>query len=188
MTRLNATRRTRQPVRAALRLCAAAALATAAGACTGDSITDVKRYREDPMSYLVGAATDSRIVATVVAGNPFGTSPDTLASVVAAALHGAFPAADVRFAIRPEPGVRDDVSLVVAFGAPAWVGPKTLCARGGRVPAVADAAEVPVVMAFCRSDRAAAGARGRISRGAGLGDREFVSLIRDMARRMFEGR
>lgn len=188
MTRRNMTRRTMRPARAMLRFCAAAALTAAAGACGGDRITDVKRYREDPMSFLVGAATDSRTVATVVAGNPFGTSPDTLASVVAAALHSAFPTADVRFAIRPEPGVRDDISLVVAFGSPAWVGPKTLCARGGRVPTAADAAEVPVVMAFCRSNRAAAGARGRISRGAGLGDRDFVSLLRDMARRMFGGR
>ena len=182
------TRNATRAARAALRLCAAAALTVAAGACGGDRITDVKRYREDPMGYLVGAGTGSRTVATVVAGNPFGTSPETLASVVAAALHSAFPTADVRFAVRPEPGVRDDVSLIVAFGPPAWVGPKTLCARGGRVPTAAHAAEVPTVMAFCRSDRAAAGVRGRFSRSAGLGDRDFVSLLRDMARRMFGGR
>ena len=175
--------------RAALGLGAAAALMATVAACgTGDRITDVKIYRQDPMSFLVGAGTENRGVATAVIGNPFGTAPETLAGVVAAALQSSFPAADVRFAVRPEAGVRRDVSMIVAFDPPANVGPNTLCARGGRVPALASGTEVSVVMAFCRSDRAAAGARGRLARGAGPGDRDFVFLIRDMARRIFEGR
>ncbi len=168
------------------RLVAAALALVLAGCSGGDSLHNVRHYRPDPLGYLVTGGTDSPNVATVVTGNPFGISPATLAATVAAGLQGAFPGGKVRFVTEPETDLRRDVALIVVFDPPTYVGPRDVWARGGRVPTGGAGARIAVVMAFCHSASALAGITGKLGRDARLGDQEFVRLIRDMARRMFE--
>lgn len=167
---------------------AAVALAALLAGCSasGNRLHDVQHYRPDPFGYLVAGGTESRAVATIVAGNPFGVRPDTLASVVAAGLQGAFPGSGVRFATRPENGVRRDVTMIVAFDPPPNIGPAHICARRGAVPTGGAGRAIDTVIAFCHADAAIAGIRGRLARGAGLGDPGFVGALRDMTRRLFQ--
>ena len=171
------------------RILALAALAgLLAGCALGARIQSVQEYRLNAISHLIADGSEHRDVATIVAGNPFGVAPATLAGVVAAGLQGAFPEAEFRFATRPGDTVRRDVSMVVAFDPPPWAGPKDLCAAAGRVPAGAAGADIRVVAAFCHGPGAIVGIEGEVARGEGVGDPAFVGLIRDMARRMFEPR
>ena len=161
-------------------------LVLAATACSlgGDRIYAVQKYRPNPSSHLM-AAGESRDIATIVAGNPFGTAPATLSSVVVAGLQSAFPGARLRFVTQPGEGARRGVVYIVVFDAAPGAGPKSICARQGRVAAAPSPDAVNVTMAFCHGREPLVGIRARFDRGAGLGDQAFVRLIRDMAQRMF---
>lgn len=161
-------------------------LVLAATACSlgGDRIFAVQTYRPNPTSHLI-VAGERRDIATIVAGNPFGTAPATLASVVVAGLESAFPGAGLRFVTQPGEGTRRGVVYIVVFDAAPGAGPNSICARQGRVATAPSPDAVHVTMAFCYGREPLVGIRARIDRAAGLGDQAFVRLIRDMAQRMF---
>lgn len=161
-------------------------LVLAATACSfgGDRIYATQTYRPNPASHLM-AAGESRDITTIVAGNPFGTSPATLASVVVAGLQSAFPNARLRFVTQPGEGTRRGVVYIVVFDAAPGAGPNSICARQGRVATAPSPDAVNVAMAFCHGREPLVAIRARLDRAAGLGDQAFVRLIRDMAQRMF---
>jgi hypothetical protein len=175
-------------MRLARRRCAAAALALVLAACVpvGERIYHLNIYRPDPQGYLFAAGTESRAVATHISGNPFVIAPATLANVVAASLQSAFPGRDVRFAVRRTSDVRSDVAMVVAFDPPTGTSAGRLCASPGRIPSAASGDTVTTMMAFCHGNQPMVSIEGRLDRRKGAGDAEFVLLLRDMARRMFE--
>lgn len=164
----------------------AAALALALCACSADRLSEVYDYRGDAQGYLFAAGTETRNVATVVTGNPFGVDPVRLARSVASVIQGAVASRDVVFVIDASLEVRRDVSLVVAFDAPPAATPAAICARGGRVPTAPAAREIDITMAFCHGSAAVAGARGRVARGAGAADASYAGILREMTRRIFE--
>lgn len=153
----------------------------------GERIYNLNVYRPDPPSYLF-SGTVSRAVPTYVSGNPFGISPESLANVVGVSLQSAFSSRDVRFAVREEEGLRDDVSMVVAFDAPGGTSPRRVCAAPSRIGSAPSGGAITTLMTLCFGDRPVVSIEGRLDRRAGIGDKEFVSLIRDMARRMMGAR
>lgn len=153
-----------------------------------ERVYNVNTYSPDASTYLFSGASASRAVPTYVIGNPFGASEEVLANVVAAALQSGFPGRDVRFAVRPEDGLRDDVAMIVAFDPPGGTSPKDVCRAPGRVGFAPSGNAVITLMTFCFGSRALASAEGRLDRRAGIGDTDFVLLIRDMARRMLEAK
>jgi hypothetical protein len=169
---------------------AALVLAVLAAGCVTQQkrIYNLNTYAPDPPTYLFSGASASRAVPTYVVNNPFGGSPEAVANVVAAALQSAFPTRDVRFAVRPEEGLRDDVAMVVAFDPPGGTSPKQVCRTPGRIGFAPSGTAVRTMMTFCYGARALTSIEGRLDRRAGIGDKEFVALVRDMAKRMFEAR
>ena len=162
----------------------ALALAVALGACSSaDRLSEVYDYRRDAADYIFAAGTETRNVATVVTGNPFGVDPERLARSVASAVQDAVASRDVVFVIDAGLEVRRDISLIVVFDAPPDATPPAICARGGRVPTVPAAREIDITMAFCHGSGAVAGARGRVARGAG--EASYAAMLRDMTRRIF---
>ncbi len=167
---------------------AAGALALLLAACVpvGERIYNLNLYGHDPQGYLFAGGTESRSVATYISGNPFGIAPATLANVVAASLQSAFPSRDVRFAVRRSSDVRSDVAMVVAFDSPTGTSAGRLCLSPGRIPSAPSGDTVTTIMAFCHGNRPMVSISGRLDRRKGASDAEFVLLIRDMARRMFD--
>lgn len=143
-------------------------------------------YRTYPQSYLFGSGSDSRAVPTHISGNPFGIAPATLANVVAAALQSAFPTSDVIFATRRGSGLRHDVDMVVAFDPPDNASPQWLCQMLGRTPSRPLGTSVHTMMTFCWAGTPLVSIEGRFDRAGGAGDQAFVTLLRDMLRRMFD--
>jgi len=76
--------------------------------------------------------------------------------------------------------------MAVAFDPPISTSGQVLCQSGGRAGSQPNSESIRVVMAFCLSDRPLVSIEGKLNRRAGAGDAAFVSLIRDMTRRMFE--
>jgi len=160
--------------------------ATVACGVTSDRIYNLNLYRRDAQSFLISGATNSRNIPTFISGNPFGISPTTLANIVASSIQSAFPSREVGFVVRDSDDVRTDVLMVVAFDPPTATVGRQLCAAPGRIPSAPSSEAIRTVMAFCFGNRPLVSIEGRLDRGSGVGDAEFVVLLRDMTRRMFE--
>ena len=161
-------------------------IAIAACAIAPDRIYNHNFYRNEAQSYLISTATKSRNIPTYISGNPFGISQTTLANIVASSIQSAFPNREVGFAVRESDDVRTDVKMVVAFDPPIGTAGNRLCRAPGRVPTAPSAEAIRTVMAFCFANGPIVSIEGRMGRTSGVGDAEFVTLLRDMARRMFE--
>lgn len=172
--------------RAGLVVPLALCFATAACSVAPERIYNHNYYRNQAQSYLISTATESRNIPTYISGNPFGISQTTLANIVASSIQSAFPNREVGFAVHESDEVRTDVKMVVAFDPPIGTAGHRLCQAPGRVPAVPSADAIRTVIAFCFADSPIVSIEGRMGRASGVGDAEFVTLIRDMVRRMFE--
>ena len=161
-----------------------------ASACAlGDKrIYNHKVFRPNATSYLIAGGTDSRAVPTFIVGNPFGIAPATLANVVSSSLQSAFPGRDVTFATRRTTGLRDDVFMVVAFDPPKTASAHRLCRNRGRISSITVGESIRTLMAFCLAGTPLVSIESKVARGSGAGDKTFVLLLRDMARRMFEAK
>lgn len=171
----------------ALRTATVALLAALVAGCafSDQQIYNARVYRPNPESYLFGGATKSRAIPTHIAGNPFGIAPATLANVVAAALQSTFPTSDLIFATRGGSGLRRDVDMVVAFDPPVNASPLALCRMLGRTPSRPLGTSVHTMMTFCLAGTPLAAIEGTFDRADGAGDQAFVTMLRDMLRRMF---
>lgn len=159
-----------------------------AGACAlgNQRIYNHQIYRTNAANYLFAAGTNSRAVPTFIAGNPFGIAPATLANVVSSSLQSAFPSGDVTFATRRSAGLRDDVSMVVAFDPPSNASAHRLCRNRDRTPSMPVGDSVRTLIAFCFANVPVVSIESKVTRGSGAGDKAFVLLLRDMTRRLFE--
>jgi hypothetical protein len=161
-------------------------LLTTACSVGGERIYNLTTYRTDPGGYLFADNQSANVIPTYISGNPFGGAPETLENVVGAALQSAYSSRDVTFATREVANMRRDMPLVVAFDPPVGTPATSLCRRPGRISWSPAGETVRVQMAFCFGDTPLVSIEGRIPRSSGVSDREFVTLIRDMLRRMFE--
>ena len=173
---------------AAGRALVAIALAVLAGGCSlpDQLIHSRVSYRPDPEGYLIGSGSSARAVPTYVIGNPFGIPQEQLANIVSVALDSAYASRDVRFAVREEDGLRKDVSMVVAFDPPPGTPADRMCRAPDRIQSAPSGGSIITSMAFCFGKDPLASIAGRLDRQAGVGDKEFVALLRDMIRRMFQ--
>lgn len=160
--------------------------ATAACTVAPDKVYNHNLYRSDAQSFLISSSTKSRNIPTFISGNPFGISQTTLANIVASSLQSAFPSRDVGFAVRQSDDVRTDVSMVVLFDPPKGTTGIRACGAPSRLSSVPSGEAIRTVLAFCFGNRPLASIEGRMSRSSGVGDAEFVTLIRTMTRRLFE--
>ncbi len=161
-------------------------IALAACAIASDRIYNLNIYRRDAQSVLFAGSTKSKNVPVFISGNPFGIAQVTLANIVASSIQSAFPNRDVGFLVLKTDDVRTDVSMVVAFDPPIGTTGVHVCRAPTRIPNLPTSESVRTVMAFCFGDRPLASVEGLLDRGSGVGDADFVLLIRDMTRRMFE--
>ena len=173
---------------AAGRALIAIALAVLAGGCSlpDQRIYNRVTYRLDSEGYLIGSGSSARAVPTYVVGNPFGIPQPQLANIVGVAMQSAYASRDVRFAVQEEEGLRKDVTMVVAFDPPPGTSAERMCRAPDRIPTAPSAGEIITAMSFCYGRDPMASILGRLDRRAGVGDKEFVVLIRDMTRRLFE--
>ncbi|MDP6952236.1 MAG: hypothetical protein QGF53_05690, partial [Alphaproteobacteria bacterium] len=93
---------------------------------------------------------------------------------------------DVTFATRRSAGLRDDVFMVVAFDPPVNASAHRLCRNQDRTPSAPAGDSVRTLMTFCFSGAPVVSIESKVARASGAGDKAFVLLLRDMARRMFE--
>jgi len=163
-----------------------ACFAVTACAVTSDSIYNLNLYRRDAQSFLISSATNSRNIPVYISGNPFGISPTTLANIVASSVQSAFPNREVGFVVRETDDVRTDVSMRVVFDPPAGTTGIRVCGAPGRIASLPSSEAIRTVAAFCFGNRPLVSIEGKLDRGGGVGDAEFVVLLRDMTRRMFE--
>lgn len=163
------------------------ALLFVAGCAVGNQrIYNLITHRSDPSGYLFADGQASSNIATYISGNPFGLAPETLANIVGAGLQSAFASTDVTFVTRHTENMRKGMFMAVAFDSPIGIKPAALCQAPGRTPRVAGGDKVRAKMVFCYGGAPLVSIDGHVPRRGGAGDQDFVLLIRDMARRMFE--
>lgn len=161
-------------------------LAMAGCGVTSDRIYNLNVYRASAQSTLFAGSTASKNVPVFISGNPFGIQQMTLANVIASSLQSAFPNRQVGFVVRDTEDVRSDVSMIVAFDPPPGTTGVLVCGAPNRLTSSPTSEAIRTVMAFCFGDRPLVSVEGKLDRSSGVGDADFVVLLRDMTRRMFE--
>ena len=147
------------------------------GACAGNvAMVQGDVYRPGVPGEFAYAA-GGRDLATVVIGNPFSVSKETLDGAVTDAMQGHHSGPPTNFTTRPSASARRQFRMVIMFNPPRSLAGGALCGEtGASRPAESDG-RLRLIVAFCQRELILSEARGVGPAPDSPGDAAFRRLI-----------
>jgi hypothetical protein len=156
------------------------ALLLGLGACSGGILMQSSSdalFTPGVASTFAYAAAD-RDMTTVIVGNPFQLSKDTVERAVTDAMQGNHFGPRTRFTTTPGPDARGRFRIVMLFDGPVAIPDDRLCEDPAALPPPAPRDRIQLVTAFCAGDDMMSWVQAFAPRGASPDDPVFRSMVR----------